>query len=704
MKQVEIRLPTGAPQGFDYAVPEGMQLSRGDLVRVPFGRGSSLGLVLGEGTANIPQAKLKSVESKLDLPSFAPDYLAFMDWAAWYNCAPLGLMLKMALPVGVWESGIGDQKRKRKKKTAFSEAQSPKPNLAALSPVQQQAADSLIKKLGGGFSVTLLDGVTGSGKTEVYFEVLAAALRIQEEKNNHSLPETLPQTLILLPEIALSVQWMARFEARFGFRPLVWHSHVTPAQKREAWKKIASGAAPVVVGARSALFLPYHNLKLMVIDEEHDHSYKQDDQVIYHARDMAVARARYEKFPLLLASATPSLETVQNVRAGKYTELTLPARHGGASMPTTELIDMRLQKMPATQFISPRLREAIAAAIGRGEQALLFLNRRGYAPLVLCRRCGHRFECSECSSWLVLHASGIRVQGSGIGKEKDLFSLSPEPRSPIPSLQCHHCHHREPMPPACPACGEKESLAACGPGVERIEEEAREIFPSARIAVMASDQLSGDKEAAKIISDMEQKKIDLLIGTQMIAKGHHFGGLSVVGVVDSDLGLGGGDLRAAEKTYQLLHQLSGRAGRENIAGTVYLQSYLPDHPVIQALASGDRDRFVSAELVARENANMPPFARLAGIIVEGNKEDAVIKTAKLLASSFPITPSPHHPVRLLGPAPAPLYRLRGLFRWRLLVRADRSVNLPELVKNWIASIKPPSSVRIKIDIDPVGFL
>ncbi len=699
MKQVEVLLPTGVAHGFDYAVPDGLALERGDLVRVPFGRASSLGLVLGAGTANIPQAKLKAVIEKLDAPSFAPHFIEFIKWAAWYNCAPVGLMLKMALPLGIRDLGLGIRARKKN----ASNPQSHSYQLATLSPAQRAAADALIQKLAAGFSVTLLDGVTGSGKTEVYFEVISRQWTVDSGQKNsaHRPPSTVhcPQTLILLPEIALSVQWMARFEARFGFRPLVWHSHVTPAQKREAWKAIASGEAPVVVGARSALFLPYRNLKLIVVDEEHDHSYKQEDQVIYHARDMAVSRARFEKIPVVLASATPSLESVLNARQGKYAELRLPARHGGACLPTTQLIDMRLEKMPATQFISPKLRDAVASAMSRGEQALLFLNRRGYAPLVLCRHCGHRFECSECSSWLVLHQKGIRDLALGIGEK----NTNPQGLIPNAFLQCHHCHHRESLPPGCPACGEKESLAACGPGVERIEEEARALFPSARIAVMASDQLTGNKEAAQIISDMEQKKLDLLIGTQMIAKGHHFGGLSVVGVVDGDLGLGGGDLRAAEKTYQLLHQLSGRAGREQIPGVVYLQSYQPDHPVMQALASNDRDQFVAAELAARESAKMPPFARLAGVIIEGAKEEAVIKTAKSLASSFPIT---HHqlPTTLLGPAPAPLYRLRGLYRWRLLVRADRKVNLPELMRGWLESVKPPSSVRIKIDIDPVGFL
>jgi primosomal protein N' (replication factor Y) len=687
--QLEILLPGIFDHGFDYAVPEGMALAPGDVVRVPFGRGSQLGVVWGEGTAQVPAGKLKHVQEKLDYPPLSPKLREFIRWAAWYNCAPLGAVLKMVLPIG---ADALDVRRKSKLSSPNPESPIPNPTLARLTDVQRLAAQQITQHLGKGFSVSLLDGVTGSGKTEVYFEAIAQTLGTSEISH--------ASCLILLPEIALSVQWLERFEQRFGFRPLVWNSTLTPAQRREGWKAVARGQAPVVVGARSALFLPYANLQLLVVDEEHDGSYKQEEGVMYHARDMSVARGRHEGFPVVLVSATPSLESYYNARLGKYHEVTLPRRHGAAGMPDIHLIDMRMQKLDRGAFLSAPLREAVAQAMAKGQQAMLFLNRRGYAPLVLCRRCGHRFECAECSSWLVMHQYGIRDSGLGIREERP----NPESRTPKADLCCHHCNHRQPLPPACPACAAEESLAACGPGVERVHEEAQALFPQARIGVMASDQLESPLAMAGLIAQMERGEIDLLIGTQMVAKGHHFSGLSVVGVVDADLGLNGGDLRAAEKTYQLLHQLSGRAGREATRGAVLLQSYQPTHPVMQALLSGEREAFLAAELAARENAQMPPFSRLAALIIEGEKEEAVMKTARQLAAAFPESRTPNAQTHLLGPAPAPLYRLRGKYRWRLLVKAGRKVNVPELVRNWIVSIKPPSSVRIKIDIDPVGFL
>jgi primosomal protein N' (replication factor Y) len=711
MKQLEVLLPGAFDHGFDYVVPETMTLAPGDIVSVPFGRGQSLGVVWGEGKAKIASEKIKPI--KIHHSEFPPLSIAmreFIAWAAWYNCAPLGAVLKMVLPVAdIAKTG---------RTTIETAIDTDHLHLAKLSDAQRKAASALEEPIGKGFSVTLLDGVTGSGKTEVYFDAVACALQRTEMKNwrneelkkkdapipqflNSSIPQFPPsQILVLLPEIALSVQWLERFEKRFGFAPVVWNSQVTPAQKRAGWQAITKGDARVVVGARSALFLPYRNLSLIVVDEEHDGSYKQEEGTIYHARDMAVARGRFEKLPVVLVSATPSLESYHNVKTGKYKEVSLPARHNHAVLPEVEMLDMRSAPTERGKFISDKLRAALAQTIASNHQAMLFLNRRGYAPLVLCRHCGHRFECAECSSWLVAHK----------GK---------------PRLECHHCGYTQPVPPACPSCGAADSLHACGPGVERVLEEVHEFLPQARVAVMASDQLSGYQELKDAITGMQEGNIDLLIGTQMIAKGHHFAGLAVVGVVDADLGLGGGDLRAAEKTYQLLHQLSGRAGRESVRGRVYLQSYLPEHPVMQALLSGDREAFLQAELQARENAHMPPFSRLAAVIIEGTKEDAVIRTTKLLAANFTVTPSqpPHtpsqpsplkgeglsvtrhlSPVTLLGPAPAPLYRLRGKYRYRLLVKAARSINLPDFVKGWVESVKAPSSVRVKVDIDPVGFL
>ncbi|NBX03144.1 MAG: primosomal protein N' [Alphaproteobacteria bacterium] len=659
--QIEVLLPTAAPHGFDYlAGSHGLQA--GDIVTVPFGRGESLGVVWGKGTANLPPAKMKPVAAKhSEYPRLSDALRAFVDWAAWYNCAPKGAMLKMVLP-------IAEVVREMKSRVKIDTAIDPqKFNLAPLSDTQKNGADTLEEKLGKGFSVTLLDGVTGSGKTEVYYDTIAKILASDAEA----------QVLVMLPEIALSVQSLSRFEQRFGTAPLVWNSEITPAKKRATWQAISQGSARVIVGARSALFLPYKKLALIVVDEEHDQSYKQEEGVIYHARDMAVARARFEKLPVLLVSATPSLESYYNVKQGKYAEVSLPARHGAAEMPDIHMLDMKKVPVARGGFISEPLREKIAAAVAAGHQAMLFLNRRGYAPLMLCRACGHRFQCPDCSSWLVLHK----------GK---------------PRLECHHCGYNLPVPKTCPSCQAEDNFAPCGPGVERISEEVVAFMPEARVAVMASDSSENFKGVEETIVAMAERKIDVLIGTQMIAKGHHFAGLAVVGVVDADLGLAGGDLRAAERTYQLLHQLSGRAGRESVAGSVYLQSYFPEHPVMQALISGDRDKFLAAELTARKNGNMPPFARLAAVIVDGAKENEVLQTAKQLAAS-----AGHHSnkaLHILGPAPAPLFMLRGKFRYRLLVQADKNINLPEFMQSWLGSVQHPSSVRVRADIDPQSFL
>ncbi len=684
--QFEILLPAAVNHGFDYIAPDGMQLKIGDIVSVPFGKNESLGVVWKNGTATLKEGKIKNVIKIHDeYPAVSENMRKFIEWAAWYNCAPLGAVLKMLLPI--------DDIDKHGRVQLNTIIDSEKIKLTPLSNIQQNAADTLGAKLNSGFSVTLLDGVTGSGKTEVYFDSIARILSTEES----------PQILILLPEIGLSVQWLSRFESRFGFNPVAWHSAITPAKKRASWQAIATGKARVVVGARSALFLPYRNLKLVIVDEEHDASYKQEEGVMYHARDMAVARARFENFPVTLVSATPSLESYHNVREGKYTEISLPLRHAEAVMPDIHVIDMRRENLAAGHFISAMLREKLATTIASGNQAMLFLNRRGYAPLMLCRKCGHRFQCPDCSAWLVTHkGSGFRDSRSG--EKSDKNSSSPNPESRIPQLCCHHCNYHIPVPETCPTCAAEDTLHACGPGVERLLEEVTEFMPQARVAVMASDSMGGYGDMSQTISDMTDKKIDLLIGTQMVAKGHHFAGLAVVGVVDADLGLAGGDLRASERTYQLLHQLSGRAGRENIRGQVYMQSFLPDHPVIKALVSGDRDAFLGAELNARRNADMPPFSRLAAIIIEGEKEDAVVKTANELASVFARLYTQNSRLRLYGPAQAPLFMLRGKYRYRLMVKADKSVNLPDLLKSWAESVKTPSSVRVKLDIDPQSFL
>ncbi len=513
------------------------------------------------------------------------------------------------------------------------------------------------------FQCVLLDGVTGAGKTEVYFEAVAQALR--QDK----------QVLILLPEIALSNAFLDRFKSRFGCAPALWHSSLSPAQRRKTWRGVALGESKVVIGARSALFLPYADLGLIIVDEEHDPAYKQEEGVMYHARDMAVMRAKFGELPVVLVSATPSLETMQNVWDGKYGHVTLPERHGGAQMPDIHLIDMKTDGPEDRQhFIAPKLVDAAAQTMKDGGQVLFFLNRRGYAPLTLCRTCGHRFECPRCSAWMVEHRRTKR-------------------------LHCHHCDYSIQIPDQCPACGDVDSLAPCGPGVERICEEVKDIFPDARVRILSSDTATTHDDLKKILDEIREHKVDIVIGTQIIAKGHHFPKLRCVGVVDADLGLSGGDLRATERTYQLLHQVAGRAGRESEKGHVYLQSFHPESRVMQALAANARDAFLEIEADERRDAFMPPFARLAGVIVSGREEKQVIEISQELGKLAPQGEA----IQTLGPADAPMYKLRGRYRRRLLIRADKKIDLQKALAAWLKDVKTPSTVRVQIDIDPQSF-
>lgn len=534
----------------------------------------------------------------------------------------------------------------------------------ALSETQDAAAQHLCENVRNHhYAVSLLDGVTGAGKTEVYFEAVAEAIR--QDK----------QVLILMPEIALSNAFIERFKSRFGCKPALWHSSLSAGQRKTTWRGVAEGQTKVIVGARSALFLPYADLGLIIVDEEHDPAYKQEDNVIYHARDMAVLRAYLGKIPAVLVSATPSLETMANIWAEKYELLHLPDRHGGAQMPDIHLIDMKEDKPERQHFISPTLRQALQDNIEKGEQSLLFLNRRGYAPLTLCRACGHRMNCPRCTAWLVEHRGANR-------------------------LHCHHCGYAMPTPKKCPECEESDSLAACGPGVERIKEEVAYYFPDAKTIVLASDTAQSHEELSQILKDIRDHKYDIVIGTQIIAKGHHFPMLTLVGIVDADLGLQGGDLRAAERSFQLLHQVAGRAGREDLPGHVYLQTWIPQNKVMQALASHERDLFLDVESQEREAAHMPPYSRLVGIIVSGKDEKLVMETAKALAQVAPQGQG----MQTLGPAEAPFYRLRGNYRRRFLVRADKQIDVQKTVGSWAAQVKIPSTVRVYIDIDPQSFL
>ncbi|MDD9900640.1 MAG: primosomal protein N', partial [Alphaproteobacteria bacterium] len=511
------------------------------------------------------------------------------------------------------------------------------------------------------YAAILLDGVTGSGKTEVYFEAVAEALRQGK------------QALVLLPEISLSAQFLARFERRFGVAPAVWHSEVSQAKRRETWRGVAEGKTRIVIGARSALFLPFSDLGVIVVDEEHDASYKQEEGVLYHARDMSVLRASLAQMPVVLVSATPSLETMTNARQGKYQYLHLPVRHAGAHLPDVFLVDLKRDPPPRRAFLSETVRAALAETFQAGEQSLLFLNRRGYAPLTLCRTCGFRFQCPSCSAWLVEH----RRHGH---------------------LQCHHCGHTARAPSTCPECKDEDSLVACGPGVERIEEEVKALLPDARTLVLASDIFTG-ADIHGAIKKIENREIDVMIGTQLVAKGHHFPALTLVGIVDADLGLAGGDLRAGERTFQLLHQVAGRAGRAEKPGRVFVQTYMPEQPVIAALSKHDRDGFLAAEAEERECALMPPFGRLAAVIVSGQNEAQVDALCRKMIVNAPR----YDDITVLGPAPAPLAYLRGKHRRRFLVKTGRDVSVQKYMAGWLSAVKIPSAIQVKVDIDPQSF-
>jgi primosomal protein N' (replication factor Y) len=517
----------------------------------------------------------------------------------------------------------------------------------------------------GSFSVTLLDGVTGSGKTEVYLDAAARVLA----------HDPTAQVLVLLPEIALTQAAIDRFEARFGARPAEWHSACAQPARRRAWEAVAQNRCRIVVGARSALFLPYANLKLIVVDEEHDSSFKQEDGFIYQARDLAVARGKIEDALVILASATPSLETLWNAETGRYHWLKLAARHGASRLPAVDLIDMRETPPERGAWLSPPLVQAMVETLARSEQTLLFLNRRGYAPLVVCRKCGERLTAPDTDSWLVEH----RYSGR---------------------LVCHLTGFSMPKPARCPHCGATDSLASIGPGVERVEEEVRALFPGARVAIFSSDTVFDAEGARAMVQAMAQGEIDVLVATQAAAKGHDFPLLTLVGVVDADLGLRGGDLRAAERTFQLLTQAGGRAGRRERQGRALLQTYAPEQPVMQALKAQDRDAFVAAEMAAREAAGLPPFGRLAALIATGRDAQVLETYVRALAASAPNAKG----VEVYGPADAPQALVRGRRRKRFLVRADRNVDLQAYLAAWRVRVKPPASVRLTIDVDPYSFL
>ena len=725
MNRVRLLTFNSALPVLDYRVPQAMEVEFGSVVVAPLGPRQIVGIVWEAEklpAAEVPDSKLRPITEVLPVPPLRPQLRRLIEWTADYYCAPIASVARMVLassaalrggstateyrlsgeePARITpqralarEALQGEQGSIRELSAiaAVSEGvlrgmagagmlepvlvdldrpyppADPDHRVPDLSADQRLAADAFVEAVRGtGFAPFLLDGVTGSGKTECYFEAVAQALRFGR------------QVLVLLPEIALTGNFLRRFEQRFGTPPVLWHSSLKQAERRRAWRAIASGpdhgGAQVVVGARSALFLPFAKLGLIVVDEAHEISFKQDDGVRYNARDVAVIRARFEQIPVILASATPALESMQLAEAGVYTRIELPDRFGGAQLPDIAIVDLCREAPARGRWLAPRLVGEIVQRLARGEQSLLFLNRRGYAPLTLCRSCGYRFQCPNCSAWLVEH----RFSGR---------------------LACHHCGHEVPVPDTCPDCGAAECLVACGPGVERIADEVAELLPEARVCVVTSDTVRSPESIAAFVAMAEQGEVDVIIGTQLVTKGYHFPNLTLVGVVDADLGLDGGDLRAGERTYQQIAQVAGRAGRADKPGEVLIQTRHPKAAVIAALASGDRAAFYAAETEARRAAGAPPFGRWAAIIVSSEDEAQARDAARAIGGTRPSHPD----IAVIGPAPAPLSLLRGRYRYRLLINARRSAEVQKVIREWLDPLAFPRGVRVSVDVDPYSFV
>ena len=702
---------------YSYRVPPGMNVTRGSIVAVPLVGRPTLGVVWGSPTDNFAHNRLKDIETAYDVPPLSEELLQTVEWCARYTLAPPGLVLRAVLrstealfpekPVTAFRrTGFEPERmtpaRNRVMETvadglswakaaivgasgvspsviegleragALERLEVPSPPIVDLpnpnfAPPrlndEQAAALADIRAIDAmKFGVALLDGVTGGGKTEVFFEAVADTLRSGR------------QALILLPEIALTHTFLARFTRRFGTRPAEWHSDMTPAQRARTWRGINSGTVRAVVGARSALFLPFHELGLIVLDEEHDGAFKQSDGINYHARDMAVVRAKFADARVILSSATPSVESRNNANTGRYRHVMLHSRFAEAAMPDITALDMREEPPEKGQWIAPRLAREVFATLDRGEQALLFLNRRGYAPLTLCRACGHQYQCPDCSTWLVEH----RFRGV---------------------LMCHHCGHEVRRPDTCGSCGAVDSLIPIGPGIERIAEEAEARFPGARKVILSSD-MGSNSQLRDRFEEVENGEYDLIIGTQLVAKGHHFEKLTLVGVLDADLGLAHGDPRAAERTFQILTQVTGRAGRASKSGRAFLQTWHPTHPVIQAMVRGDREAFYRHELQVRADGSLPPFGRLAALIVSANEHDDAMGHAKKLLSAAPMADG----LRLFGPADAPLAMVRGRHRVRLLAQSPRDFDLSGYVRFWLKTAEPArGNLKVQVDIDPQSF-
>jgi len=653
-REIQVAIPSYQKKSvFDYYT-EDVDCRIGSVVKISFRKQEVIGVVVGDKKSGIDKSKLKPILEIFKSKSFSEQEINFFKFAASYNMASLGGVLKLVMPslseFSLLEEDLQDAPIYKVKKLD-------------LSLEQQKASEfilSILKKKK--HDVIVLEGVTGSGKTEVYSTAIA---KILEQESG--------QVLVLLPEIMLATQFASRFEDLFGVRPVMWHSEISKKNKKNALRQIFNGSARIVLSARSGLFLPFKDMKLIVVDEEHDLSYKQEDGVIYNARDMAVACGYYLNIPIILSSATPSIETLYNVTIGKYKSVTLESRYSGTNLPKMQIVDMAKAKLARNCWISEELKAKINEYLGKNKQVLLFLNRRGYAPVTLCKSCGHKETCVNCSIFLVAHKKTNK-------------------------LLCHYCGYSKDIVDECSACHEADSLIHCGPGVERVMDEVKNFWPDISTMIVTKDTVDEDTDQS-IISTILDQKVQIIIGTQVLSKGHHFPALDLVGIIDADLGLFGADLRASEKTFQLLTQVSGRAGRESI-GEVVVQTYYPDNQILKAISLGKKDEFYQLELESRKQMNMPPFTRLIGLVISGKTESKVHEFVDELATHIKYDTG----FTVLGPVAAPVSYLNGRYRYRFLLKSTSGTKLQNFVSQWLSKVEVPSSIRVKIDVDPYSFM
>ncbi len=653
LKKIPILFPKIFDYPFTYKNEISESLSPGDFVKAPFGSNEITGVVWTYEQKTKKKFKIKKILEKINVKKLNSPMIKFLSWFSKYNLVPLGMSLRMCL--------LNKDVIKKSFSEEFNKFKIKKKNNKFLLNTEQKKALHFMRNIGDNYNVVVLEGVAGSGKTLVYFE------RVRD------LLDKGFQALILLPEIALTNQFRRRFKEFFGTDPAIWHSGTTKKNKSIIWKGISEGKIKVVIGARSSLFLPFKNLGIIIVDEEHDVSYKQDEGVSYNARDMAVARASFENIPINLITSIPSIETYNNIVNKKYYTIKLEKRYKEASLPNVEIINLHSETLKKDSWIANKTLSKVNEHLNRGDQVLFFLNRRGYAPYVICKKCGYKFQCPNCTVNLNFHRKLNR-------------------------LLCHHCGHKSLLSRLCKD-NKKCDLLFCGPGVERVFYELKKIYPNKKIEIFSSDTLVKNQLTNILLKKVEKKKIDILVGTQLLSKGFHFPKLNCIVVVDSDFSSHGYDLRSAEKNVQLYYQLSGRAGREGDSSTIYFQTYTPDDEILLNISKNNPHAFLQKELLLRKEKKLPPFYRLVSLIISGKNESLIMKFATNIKSKLPKI----NEVDILGPVLAPITRLRKKYRCRILIRYPKNLFMQKYLSQSLNEIKMVSGIKLEVDVDPINF-